>query len=140
MIEKLRIYADKKESIRNTAEEIQRLESEITSIRSATKDGTPVSGGTNHREDRLVNNIVARQEIASTRRQTIAWVQGMDAALSKLDQEDYHIIDVLYIHPVRGGIDQLCEEFCVAEPTTIYRRKNKIIRRLTFLLYGIPES
>ena len=44
-VEKLRQYEAKKQSLKSIPEEIKRLESVMCSIRSASADGTPVSGG-----------------------------------------------------------------------------------------------
>lgn len=42
---KLRNYTAQKNSIRRTQDEVKRLQMTLTSIRSATSDGTPVAGG-----------------------------------------------------------------------------------------------
>lgn len=139
MIENLRNFAAKKASLDYTATELKRLNAEMTRIQSATKDGTPVSGGTNHREDRLVNLIMAKMEIEAIRKETEAWVLNLERALSTLDDEDYRILDVLYIHPVHHGVEKLCDELGCAEESTIYRRKNRLLRRLTLLFYGVIE-
>ena len=50
-IEKLKEYSAKRQSLKSIPEEMARLESAMQSIRSATSDGTPVSGGGSGRED-----------------------------------------------------------------------------------------
>lgn len=44
-VDKLKNYEAKKSSLVRSTEEINRLEDILTNIRSATTDGTPVSGG-----------------------------------------------------------------------------------------------
>lgn len=139
MVDRLRIYAARKKSLDFTAQEIRRIDSMMTSIQSATKDGTPVSGGTNQREDRLINCIMEKVELENLRKDTEAWIKNMDKALSTLETDDYRILDVLYIHPVIGGIEKLCSYFGTVDPSTIYRRKNRIIRQLTYIFYGAVE-
>ena len=63
-IEKLKEYSAKKQSLKSIPEEMARLESVMQSIRSATADGTPVSGGGSGREDMMLSNIVHREELA----------------------------------------------------------------------------
>ena len=54
-IEKLKEYSAKKQSLKSIPEEMARLESAMQSIRSATADGTPVSGGGSGREDMMLS-------------------------------------------------------------------------------------
>ena len=72
--EKLKRYNAMKQSLRSIPEEITRLESEMQSIRSATSDGTPVSGGGSGREDRYLSNIVHREELSRSLEQAKVWV------------------------------------------------------------------
>lgn len=62
-IDKLRDYPLKAAAIQSLQEELQRLELEATNIRSATADATPVQGGGSSREDKLLSNIIHRDEI-----------------------------------------------------------------------------
>ena len=63
-IDKLRNYDVHKQAIESIPMEIKRLEVKYTSIRSATTDSTPVSGGDGSiREDALLSNIVHRDEL-----------------------------------------------------------------------------
>ena len=139
MTEKLRNYAAKKKSLDFTARELERINAEMTRINSATKDGTPVSGGTNHREDRIVNLIMAKQEILDIRKETESWVYNLETALGAMEDEEYHILDVMYINPVRGGVDMLCNELGCEEPSTVYRKKNRALKHLTMYYYGVLE-
>jgi hypothetical protein len=62
-IDKLRDYPLKAAAIQSLQEELQRLELEATNIRNATADATPVQGGGSTREDKLLSNIIHRDEI-----------------------------------------------------------------------------
>ena len=62
-IDKLKNYEARREALENIPKEIKRLESAYAGIRSATTDGTPVSGGSNTREDSMLSNIVHRDEL-----------------------------------------------------------------------------
>lgn len=139
MIDKLRNYAARKASLDFTAKELERIDAEMTRINSATKEDAPVSGGENHAEDRLVNLIMSKMEIEAIRKETEAWVLNLDRAFRTLDEDEQHILDLMYIHPVRGAAEQLREEYGVYEESTIYRRRNRAIRRLTYLYYGVLE-
>lgn len=138
-IDKLRCYTAKQESIRFTEDQIKELEMEFGNIQSAMKDGTPVSGGTNQREERLINNIALRVEIKAAQEQTREWLRIMDTALGTLSQEERRILDLMYIHRAKGNVERLCAEFNIEKPT-VYRWKDSALRRFSMALYGVTEN
>ena len=76
-IEKLKEYSAKKQSLKSIPEEMARLESAMQSIRSATADGTPVSGGGSGREDMMLSPCVKNLELKKLRF-TAAVIQHYD--------------------------------------------------------------
>lgn len=137
-VEKLKRYNAMKQSLCSIPEEIGRLESEMQSIRSATSDGTPVSGGGSGREDRYLSNIVHREELARSLEQAQKWVSLVDSALEILNPEELLILDRFYINPARGNVDRLCMELGV-EKSQVYARKDSALHHLTLSLYGCTE-
>ena len=79
--EKLRKYGAMHLAVKNLPEEMKRLEQAACAIRSARTDGTPVKGGTNRREDMLLNNLVCREELSQAFSQAKLWVSTTDRAL-----------------------------------------------------------
>jgi len=138
-MEKLKSYNAKKQALRSIPEEIARLESEMQSIRSATSDGTPVSGGGSGREDRYLSNIVHREELSRSLEQAKVWVSLVDAGLAILSQEERLVLDRFYINPARGNVDRLCGEMGIEKPT-VYRRKDEALWHFTLCLYGQTEN
>lgn len=136
---RLQSYVPKQASIASTEAEIKRLEAEIVRIRSATTDSTPVSGGTNQREDMLINNIVMRTELKSAQEETREWLRITDNALSILTDTERRILDLMYIHRAKGNVDRLCEELHIEKPT-VYRWRESALRRFTLALYGVAET
>ena len=132
-IEKLKEYSAKKQSLKSIPEEMARLESAMQSIRSATADGTPVSGGGSGREDMMLSNIVHREELAKK------WVSLVDSGLESLSVDEKKILSRFYISPARGNVDALCEELGV-EKAQVYRRRDSALRHFTLCLYGQTES
>ena len=137
--DKLKCYEAKRTSMERAREEVRRLEDDMTRIRSATTDGTPVSGGTSTREDAMVNNIARREELKVAMREASAWVKIVDGGLAVLDEEERHILDRFYIHRAKGNVDRLCDELHV-EIATVYRRRDKALRHFTLALYGVVET
>ena len=134
--EKLRRYDAMRLATVNIPQELQRLEIDAQSIRSARTDATPVSGGGNRREEALLNNILHRQELAWTLQQAQAWLQLTDRALTALTQEEKQILTRLYIYPKKGGLERLCHELDM-ETSSIYRHRDHALKRFTMALYGI---
>lgn len=134
-IEKLKEYTARKNALVTIPEEITRLEEAAQSIRSAAADATPVQGGGSTREDMLLSNIVHREELQRRLSDAKRWVKAVDRGLAVLTADERLILDRFYIHPMRGYVDRLCEEFCI-EKTAVYKRKDAAIEKFTLALYG----
>lgn len=138
-VEKLKQYEAKKRSLVNIPIEIARLESAMRSIRSATSDGTPVSGGGSGREDMMLSNIVQREELGRSLEQAQKWVALVDAGLEILTEEERKILDRFYIHPENGAAERVAGDLRI-DIKTAYRRKDDALRRFTISLYGGTEN
>lgn len=139
-IDKLKDYSAQKVAVINLQAEIVRLESEACSIKSATADGTPVKGGGSGREDRLLSNIVRREEHKAMLKRAKLAVSMVDRGLDVLSQEDHHILDTMYITREKGYVDKLMDEFGLLEESSLYKRANKALHRFTIAMYGATES
>lgn len=138
-IDKLKNYEAHKLALESLPKEIRRLESAYTGIRSATTDGTPISGGGNTREDSMLSNIVHRDELKRRLKEARLWVAQVDKALSVLDGEERLVLDRFYIHRTKGSVGELCERLNL-EKTAVYDRRDKALRHFTIALYGVAET
>lgn len=138
-IDKLKCYEVRREALENIPKEIKRLESVYTGIRSATTDGTPVSGGGSTREDSMLSNIVHRDELKRRLKEARLWVAQVDKALAVLDDEERLVLDRFYIHRAKGIVGELCDRLNL-EKTAVYDRRDRALRRFTIALYGVTES
>ncbi|WP_298029713.1 DUF1492 domain-containing protein [uncultured Dysosmobacter sp.] len=138
-IDKLRNYEARKQAPANIQQEIKRLEVEYTGIRSAVTDGTPVSGGTSTREDMMLSNIVHRDELKRSLKETRMWVATVEKALAVLSEEERQVLDRFYIHAAKGAVKDLCELLNV-EQSTVYRKRDEALRHFTIALYGVTET
>jgi hypothetical protein len=136
--EKLRKYDAMHLAVKNLPEEMKRLEQAACAIRSARTDGTPVKGGTNRREDMLLNNLVCREELAQALNQAKLWVSTTERAFGVLSPEEKLVLYRLYIYPERNAMDRLCQELDL-EQSSIYRKRDQALRRFTTALYGISN-
>lgn len=137
-IEKLRRYDAMRLATINIPQELERLEIDIQSIRSAKTDSAPVEGGGNRREEALINNILHRQELEWTLQQAQLWLQTTDRALTALSNVEKQILHRLYIYPQKGGLERLCTELGM-ETSSIYRHRDKALKHFTLAYYGIEE-
>lgn len=138
--DKLKDYKAQKAATQSLPEEIARLESEAYSIKSATADGTPVKGGGSGREDRLLSNIVKREEHKAMLRRANLAVSMVERGLNVLSQEERRLLDVMYITREPGYIDRLMAEFNLQEESSLYKRANKALHHFTIAMYGATES
>ena len=139
-IEKLKRYSLQKTSIVTIPEEIAVLESEAVSIKGATTEGTPVKGGGNRREDRLLDNIVEREELKRQLERNKKTIEIIDRGLATLSREDKHILQQMYISGEKGCKERLMEELGLSEESSLYKKANKALWRFTIALYGSIES
>ena len=138
-MEKLNRYHAMRQALQNIPEEIKRLEADAHSLRCARPDQVSVQGGAGKREDMLLNSLVYRQELQDQLRRAKCWVKVTDRALAALTPEEKLILHRMYILPERGCIERLTTELGV-EQSSIYRKRDKALRKFTYALYGICES
>ena len=138
-IDKLRQYEAKKQAIRSIPEEIKSLEAAAQGIRSATSDGTPVSGGGSRREDMLLKNIILREELGLTCKLAQDWVKRVEGGLSVLTAEERLVLERFFIHPEKNVADRLAGDLHL-DVKTVYRRREQAVHKFTTALYGCVES
>ena len=138
-MEKLKKYDAMRQAALNLPEEINRLEQESVSIRGARVDGTAVRGGGSKREEAILNNMAERQELAWALEQTQSWLRVTERAIGALPADEKLVLHRLYICPERGAISRLCGELGL-EQSSIYRKRDRALRRFTMALYGRVEA
>lgn len=138
-VDKLKNYEARRTALEGIPKEIRQLESAFSGIRSATTDGTPISGDGSTREDFMLSNIVHRDELKRRLKETRLWVAQVDKALAVLDDEERLVLERFYIHRAKGNIGDLCERLNVEQPTA-YRRRDQALRHFTIALYGVTDS
>lgn len=137
-MDKLRRYDSMRTACHSIPKELQRLRVEACRMKGASTDPVPVKGGSSRGEDRLLNNIVLRQELSNSLERTRAWLDVTERALKHLDRQEQLILQRLYIYPEKGGVDRLCQELGM-EKSTVYRHRDRALEKFTLALYGLPE-
>lgn len=137
-IEKLKRYDAMHTAEKNITREIARLKEEAFAIRRADPESTPVRGSGGRYDERLMNNIVKRQELAWTLKQVKLWISNTDRGLQALNDEERQVLQRLYLYPEKGAIDRLCEELGL-EQSSVYRRRDQALEHFTIAMYGFVE-
>lgn len=137
-MEKLRQYCARQTAMQAIPDDIAALEAEAEGLRGMRMDEMHVKGG-GAREDMLINNIVKREELKLALDQANRWVSRVDRGLAALDEDERLVLQMLYILPAKGNIERLCEQLCM-EQASIYRKRDKALRRFTLVMYGCMES
>lgn len=137
--EKLRSYEIMRKALVNLPREIDRLEAEFTGIGSQRFTGSVTAREQRSREERMLNNIVKRQELQWSLDQAKLWMQNVTEALDALEPEEKGILQQLYICPGTGAMEQLCEKLCL-EKSSIYRKRDSALRKFTLAMFGATES
>lgn len=139
-VDKLKQYEAKRLSLEIIPREIEEIETTMTSIRSARVDGTAIKNSSgNGREAMLLNCIVKKDELKRNLECAKLWISIVEKALSILDQEERVILDRFFIQSERCAADRLAGDLHI-EVSTVYRRREKALRKFTIALYGLTES
>ncbi len=135
-IEQLTKYDAMVEATRNIPEEIKRLEMMTTFYRSNSADAVRSGKTKGPLDDRIINNIVKRQQLEKSLKNAEAWVRTTDRAMSVLQPAEKKILEGMYIRPEKGAVSCLCE--CLGlEQSSVYRHRDTALYRFTVALYGV---
>lgn len=136
---RLRDYIYRKHSIEGIKEELEQIEQQLTSVRSAGADGMPSFGGGNGREDALLSLMVKKDTLEESLHDTQLFIQRIDTALDALNDQDRMILDKMYINPYRNAQFDLMDELH-CEKSTLYNWKGRALRKFTLAMFGTIEK
>lgn len=138
-VEKLRRYDAMRRAVQNLPLELKRLEAEYTALGGGWSGQGERNRNVRSREDRMMDNIMTRQQLKWSLEQATNWTQQVSGALSGLTPEERLILQQMYILPQTGALNRLTEALNL-ERTSIYRRRDRALRKFTLNLYGWEES
>ena len=126
----LRNYTKMKEIVIRNTELIEQIEYEIITLRGARIDGTPVSGGTNEREDWLVDNISKKNELEIMIVIAKKHIDMVECGLLAVTEEERRILRLFFVDRPKDYIDRLCCELGY-EQSSLYYHKDIALRKFT---------
>lgn len=138
-VNKLRRYDAMQRATVNLPLEIKRLKAETEGVRSGLQVGFAGGKSSRSKEDALLDNLMKRQQLQWSLDQAQCWTGTVSRALGALEPEERLILQQLYILPHEGAVGQLMETLSV-ERSTIYRRRDRALKKFTLSLYGGEES
>lgn len=134
-VERLESHMALRQSLRTLPQELKRLEMEATALRSGTMTGIGERSDRGAQEDLLLNNMVKRQELTMALEQARLHTALTDQALACLSQEEGRLLELCYIKPRWGNVNQLCIELGFAK-ATLYRKRDEALKKFTLALFG----
>ncbi len=138
-VEKLRRYQAMQRATVNIPREISRLKEESTALRSGLAARPSGSWNERCREDFLMDNLVTRQQLQWSLDQATSWIEQVNSAMLTLNAEERLILQQLYVLPQNRTLDHLMDQLGM-EKSSIYRHRDKALRKFTLSLYGAEES
>ena len=129
----LRTYEEACLSLQSLPDLIERQKMIVSRIR--TNNPSKVSRKTTGDNDTQLSAIVYRDELEQRLKEAKKTVAAIEKALSAMNEEEYELLDTLFIRPRKNGVDMLCEKFGI-ERTAVYERRNKALEKFTRSLYG----
>lgn len=135
-VEKLRRYPAMVSAVRLIPWELKELERQAATLQAVRLGG---GGVRNLRacEDRLMDNLVKRQELEQRLQQAECQVAVTDGALTAIPEPDRQLLTKLYID--KESVQGVCQSLCV-DRSTLYRLRDAALKQLTLAMYGALES
>lgn len=131
----LRRHDGRAQAIGSLRQQIAELEEDYGRLRAAQTDTAPTKTGSSAMEDRLLDNIVARDRLKARLHGTLRRWQRLEKALRELPAEQQTILQRFYIRRPENYRRILCDELCL-EQSELYRHKDRAMEELVLRMYG----
>lgn len=135
-VEKLRRYPVMVNAVQTIPKELEWLTEEARSLQ-AVRMGTGGVRNLRAQENRLMDNLVRRQELERLHSQAQMWVELTTDAMGKLTEQERELLSLLYMQS--KDVSTVCRALGV-ERSTLYRNRDTALKKLTLALYGALES
>ncbi len=135
-IDKLRKYPAMVSATRSIPLELQGLEREaraVQSLQTTNKDRK----NRQTLEERLMNIMVKRQELERQLDSAENWVTLMEEALKQMNEQEKKLLIMLYAKACSPRY--ICTMLQI-EKSSLYRRRDAALKKLTLAMYGALES
>lgn len=128
-------YRYMRHAVHSLHRELKRLQLEAIALKSLTMDSACTPGAGGRKEDRLLNNLVRRQQLEDSLEQAELWISTTDDALACLMPEEKRLLERMFLEGDRGNATELAQQMGL-ERSTLYRRRDDALRKFAVALYG----
>lgn len=120
-----------------TKEEIEELEKEKYSCKTAAMNAVPVSGsGTNKYEERLISIIAALDDARFRLRSIERELKMIEKGMSGLSDYYVQLLEGFFVHNTKGAAESLMSRF-YKERSCLYADRNKALEAFTRSVFGV---
>ena len=138
-IGKLQKFEAIRQSLSSIPQEIAQLEVESVSFSRGISVLPSGSRNVRGQEQRVLNNLVLRQELQWSLDRARNWIETVSKALETLTPQQRQVLYVFFIHPDPNGLDGICQDLQL-EKSSVYRHRDKALERFALAMYGAVES
>lgn len=118
-------------------EEIEELEKEKYSCKTASVNAVPISGnGTNKYEQRLITIIATLDDCRFRLRVVERELKMIEHGMSGLNDYQVQLLEGFFVHNTKGAAECLMSRF-YKERSCLYADRNKALEAFTRSVYGI---
>ena len=113
--------------------EAERLRRE--SLKAAKTDGDRVSGGDGQTDDAWVTSTARESYLKARLDMSYQVIESVEELLRRLDEEETEIVTRLVLQRGHNTTARLAEDWGVDE-STVFRAKNRVLKKLAMMLTG----
>ena len=135
-IEKLRRLPIMAGAVQAIPAELERLELEAKSLQAGSGRGRG-RPSLRSQENRLLDNLVRRQELERQQANAESWVGITEQALRRVNEQEETLVKMLYVEEMDAA--RVCDVLQM-ERSSMYRHRDTALKKLTLALYGALES
>lgn len=139
-VEALKDFGNMKFIIDHTEDEVKNAYDKMSGVSSPQFDGMPHSHNPHAAEDRMIKGIEEIDVLKERYRQAVEYMAWFLPAWEELSGDERYVLETFYGEYNEYGsnaADEVADYFQI-ERASAYRRKNRVLEKLTVLLFGKP--
>ena len=135
-IQAIRDYNRMEYIINHSDEEVETAKAKAVGLGAVKMDGMPHGHNVRAGEDRILDVLEGIDDIKERRRLAEEYMAWFKPAWEFLSEDERFVLAVFYQSSGRDAAGMICSRFGI-EKSSAYNKKNRALRNLTVLLYGI---
>lgn len=139
-VDALKDYSSMKFIIDHTDDEVKNAYEKMSGVSSPQFDGMPHRHNPHAAEDRMIKGIEEIDVLRERYRQAVEYMVWFLPAWEELSGDERYVLETFYGADNEYGsnaADEVADYFQI-ERASAYRRKNRVLEKLTVLLFGKP--